>query len=90
MVPVLEISRAEIEVVDCEIEVDVEMKKEDPIDLNFQISSVIFPTRANCDCEVEAIVNRAPAVVRVVVPTPKAPVKKESDVVVEMREPTVS
>ena len=52
--------------------------------------SVTLPIREICDCVVEAIASLAPAVVKVVVPIPSAPVKNEFDVEVEISEPTVS
>ena len=66
------------------------MKKDEPIPLNFQISSVTFPTNASCDCVVEAMVSLAPDVANVVVPTPSAPTKNEFDVDVDISDPTVS
>ena len=90
VVPVDEISRAEIDEVDCESDDDVEMQNCPPILLNLNMSSVELPCKANCDCVVEEIINLPPAVVKVVVPIPNAPVKKELLVDVAMSEPIVS
>ena len=53
------------------------------------MSSVTPPERASCDCVVDDKVSLAP-VVKVVVPIPRAPRKKDGVVDVEMSDPTVS
>jgi hypothetical protein len=96
VVPVDEISSAEMVDVAMFTEDDVAMKKLLPILLNFHMSSVLFPCRAICACEVEAIKSRAALAendvseVEVVVPIPRLPVKNDGVVVVEIKFPTVS
>jgi hypothetical protein len=87
VVPVDEISRAEIEDVAYVVADDVERKNDPPIPRSVQIASVDAPVRASCGCVVEAMFNFQNGVV---VPIPRDPTKKELFVVVEIKEPTVS
>ena len=90
VVPVDEISRAEMDVVEYVVGDEVDIKSEPPAARNMNRGSVVVPDdRASCDPVEEAIVT-TDVVAIVVVPIPTLPAMRDVADVVANKLPTVS